>query len=244
MASYPVEIRRCQHIKVNGTQCGSPALRDQQFCFFHQANRPVSVRCYVAGEVHSTGTFELPVLEDAHSIQAAVRQVSQFLLERAIDHKTAGLLLYALQIASSNLKQMQAEKPRPTQVVVEPERVAETPMGMTPWSASGEGHDAEEEAKVPADAPEARRRKTTDDDSPESWRECAASASHLADMRVWLQENSGSTYEELRTMVEEHVISWLQDIGEPVDFGLQAVEPGLPLGTIQACAGVSGYGIG
>jgi hypothetical protein len=34
MSSYP---NRCQHIKINGTQCGSPALRRNRFCFFHKA---------------------------------------------------------------------------------------------------------------------------------------------------------------------------------------------------------------
>jgi hypothetical protein len=32
MSDFP---SRCQHIKVNGTQCGSPALRRHKFCFFH-----------------------------------------------------------------------------------------------------------------------------------------------------------------------------------------------------------------
>jgi hypothetical protein len=41
---------------------------------------------------------------------------------------------------------MQAEKARPTQVVVEPDKAAETPLGMTPWSASGQGHDQDEAA--------------------------------------------------------------------------------------------------
>ena len=35
MSSYPANIRRCQHIKVNGTQCGSPALREEKCCYFH-----------------------------------------------------------------------------------------------------------------------------------------------------------------------------------------------------------------
>ncbi len=37
---------RCQHIKVSGTQCGSPALRSKNFCFYHQQNRPLTVECY------------------------------------------------------------------------------------------------------------------------------------------------------------------------------------------------------
>jgi hypothetical protein len=35
MSLYPESVARCQHIKINGTQCGSPALRREIYCFFH-----------------------------------------------------------------------------------------------------------------------------------------------------------------------------------------------------------------
>ena len=147
MGLYPGEIRRCQHIKTNGTQCGSPALRNQEFCHYHREARPERVE--VCGENGQTcGQVLVPVFEDASSIQAMVRQVAILLLQGKIDSKRAGQVLYALQIASANLKRMEAEKPRPVQVVVDQEKVAETPLGMTPWSAKGEGHDVEEEEFV------------------------------------------------------------------------------------------------
>jgi hypothetical protein len=34
---YDVHIPRCAHIKTNGTQCGSPAVREQRLCFFHDS---------------------------------------------------------------------------------------------------------------------------------------------------------------------------------------------------------------
>jgi hypothetical protein len=43
-------------------------------------------------------------------------------------------------------------KTKPTQVVVEPDKAAETPLGMTPWSATGQGHDRDEAAGGEADA--------------------------------------------------------------------------------------------
>ena len=151
-SSFPAGMARCRHIKTNGTQCGSPALKAQEFCYYHQQNRPRAVELYIDGERYSDGEFMMPVFEDAHSIQTALRQVVTLLLQRRIERKDASLALYALQIASANLKTMQAERAKPTQVVVEPERVAETPLGMTPWSASGQGHDPDEEAD---EAPEA-----------------------------------------------------------------------------------------
>ena len=158
MVSYPVEIRRCQHIKIGGTQCGSPALRGETFCYYHRQYRPLKVECYSDGE-YATGEIVLPEFEDATSIQFVLRQVTQMLLQKRIERKTAGLILYALQIASSNLKRMEAEKPRPTQVVVDPETAAETPIGMTPWSASGKGHDPEEEIR--ADSEKKRTKEPT-----------------------------------------------------------------------------------
>jgi hypothetical protein len=66
--------------------------------------------------------MSLPVFEDAHSLQAVVRQVVGMLLQNRLEKKTAGLMLYGLQIASSNLKRMALEKPQPEQVVTEVEK--------------------------------------------------------------------------------------------------------------------------
>ncbi len=144
MASYPIEIRRCRHVRTNGTQCGSPALKAQELCYYHEQNRPQPVELYLNGEVYADTQIVLPVFEDAHSIRTVIRQVLQLMLTRRIERKDAGLMLYALQIASGNLKTMQAEKAKPTRIVVEPDKTAETPLGMTPWSASGQGHDLED----------------------------------------------------------------------------------------------------
>jgi len=118
---------RCRHIKVNGTQCGSPALRNKNFCFYHQQDRPLTVECYSEGP-YATGEIALPLFEDAHSVQAVIRQVVQMVLQKRLERKTASLLLYALQIASSNLKRMELEKPQPEQVVIDLEKESETPM--------------------------------------------------------------------------------------------------------------------
>ena len=125
---------RCQHIKVSGTQCGSPALRQKSFCFYHQQNRPLKVDCYYKPDEYSTGEIDLPPFEDAHSIQTVIRQVVQMVLQQRLERKTASLLLYAIQIASSSLKRMDQEKPQPAEVVIDPETMetgAETPLEAT-----------------------------------------------------------------------------------------------------------------
>ncbi len=107
MSSYPGE--RCQHVKLGGDRCGAPALRDQKFCRFHNCCRPAQVDVSTSA-AEPAAPFLLPVLEDAASIQLAITQVCEHLLHRRLDAKKAGILLYAMQVASSNLSRLSQEK--------------------------------------------------------------------------------------------------------------------------------------
>jgi len=60
-------------------------------------------------------------------------------LQKRIERKTASLLLYALQIASSNLKRIELEKPQPEQVVTDLEPVTDPHEAwQAPIARSGE----------------------------------------------------------------------------------------------------------
>ncbi|MBZ5687639.1 MAG: hypothetical protein LAP86_21715 [Acidobacteriia bacterium] len=124
MSTYP---NRCQHLKTNGTQCGSPALRRNRFCYFHKRYQEERIRLNVDRRRHGTATFFLPVLEDANSIQMSLMQIVRLLLTGQIEHKTASLLLYALQTASTNLR-LTNFKPRVHEVVLDPRDAAESPL--------------------------------------------------------------------------------------------------------------------
>src|ERR1700675_4597588 len=93
---------RCQHIKTSGTQCGSPAVRDQKFCHFHKECRAKVVTISDKRSDSSPVKVLLPAFEDATSLQLTLRQVTELIMLNRIEPKQAGLLLYALQIASSN----------------------------------------------------------------------------------------------------------------------------------------------
>ena len=121
-----LEALRCRHIKVSGAQCGSPALRNKNFCFYHQ-ERPLMVPCYYEQD-YPLGEINLPLFEDAHSVQSVIRQVVQMVMQKRLERKTASLLLYALQIASSNLKRMELERPQPEQCAVNVETTPETDL--------------------------------------------------------------------------------------------------------------------
>ena len=131
MSLYPESIARCQHLKVNGTQCGSPALRKQRFCYFHKDWRQKRLQINVNIR-REQGAVTLPVLEDANSIQVALMQVMRLLLTAQIEHRTAGLLLYALQTASANIARTTFEPELPTRVVIDRATVARRPIGPPP----------------------------------------------------------------------------------------------------------------
>ncbi|MGC2475926.1 MAG: hypothetical protein WA485_16420 [Candidatus Sulfotelmatobacter sp.] len=139
MASYP---NHCHHIKINGTQCGSPALRRNRFCFFHKRFQDERIKLSADRARRGTATFVLPVLEDANSIQVALMQVMRLLISQQMDHKTASLILYALQTACSNLRQTNF-KPFCHDVVLDPRDVANTPFDSHIWE--DEDFDDEEE---------------------------------------------------------------------------------------------------
>jgi hypothetical protein len=142
--SYSVHIPRCTHIKTNGTQCGSPALRGRRFCFFHKNwhGQRIQLNAQPAPLDHN---FTLPVLEDANAIQVALMQVMQLLLSGQIEHKTAGLLLYALQTAAANLRETRFEPFCHEEVVIDPGSVSETPLDKDVWNASDFEVEEEEE---------------------------------------------------------------------------------------------------
>ena len=147
MSLYPESIARCQHLKVNGTQCGSPALRKQRFCYFHKDWRQKRLQINVNIR-REQGAVTLPVLEDANSIQVALMQVMRLLLTAQIEHRTAGLLLYALQTASANLARTTFEPELPTRVVIDRATVARRPIGATAWStAKDREYDDQDEPK-------------------------------------------------------------------------------------------------
>ena len=131
MSLYPATVKRCQQIKVNGTQCGSPALRDAKHCYYHVRYHWPELEALPNNQQLHT---PLPTLEDANSIQVALAKVIERLILLEIDHKTAALMLYALQTASMNLKRTSLEPQLPTQVVIDRESVANRPLGASAWS--------------------------------------------------------------------------------------------------------------
>jgi hypothetical protein len=118
-------VLRCQHFKVGGTPCGSPALKGQRYCYFHRNHRPRILRRTRMLE-QSAPTISLPILEDANSIQEGIMQVTELLLAGEINPEVARAAVYALRIASSNLANIRFEANRPMDINVADAAVTES----------------------------------------------------------------------------------------------------------------------
>jgi hypothetical protein len=85
---------RCQWVRQDGTSCGSPQMKQHIYCFAHM--QMVEAR---------TLMLMLPVAEDANAIQIGLMQIQKALIEDRISMKKAGLLLYSMQLALTNVGQ-------------------------------------------------------------------------------------------------------------------------------------------
>jgi hypothetical protein len=119
----------CRHIKLNGERCGSPALRDQAFCYFHRtlADRhpkppasdhtptilhPMDPTRELQIAAITQPHLNLPPLEDRESIQLAASIIVGALARNTLDPARAGTLLYGLQVASTNAARLSREPSR------------------------------------------------------------------------------------------------------------------------------------
>src|SRR5271168_2776484 len=95
----------CRHIFTSGKKCQSPALKDQDFCYFHSNTRKRPAPKAEAYEPYSPpqdAAHNLPPLEDADAIQLALSDVVLPLAANRIDARRARILIYGLQVASQN----------------------------------------------------------------------------------------------------------------------------------------------
>jgi hypothetical protein len=124
--------KSCTHIKVTGARCESPALRGEQFCYFHQhAHR--GVRRPSRSRLHP-----IALIESEEAIQASLMEVINGLLRNTIDLKRAELILRALHIAVKNARRTKFDASQPVREIPE---YAAPPAKAVP--------DAETEAATP-----------------------------------------------------------------------------------------------
>jgi len=96
----------CAQRKCDGDPCQSRALRGERFCHYHKVMGMPKINI----DNDPSGHAYLPVFEDAVSIQSAIQDVCEMMLHRRIETKEASILLYAMQVASTNMAHMNGDK--------------------------------------------------------------------------------------------------------------------------------------
>jgi hypothetical protein len=135
------KTRVCTHIKVNGIRCGSPALRKEVFCYFHQ--RMIrGVRTPPKSRLHPIANFE-----DAQAIQASLMEVVNALVRNYIDVPRARLILRALSIAARNASKTQFDRFESEMVKEVPEYPAAAPI-TSPFAIAADDEPAALTAKT------------------------------------------------------------------------------------------------
>ena len=85
---------RCRWIKQGGTTCGSPQMKNHIYCFAHTQMAEAQALA-----------LRLPPPEDANAIQVGLMRIQKALIEDTITTRKAGLLLYSMQLALTNVGQ-------------------------------------------------------------------------------------------------------------------------------------------
>jgi hypothetical protein len=127
-----MDTPNCRHIRINGTRCGSPALRNDSFCYYHSVqhsrhmplNPPVdpalleregitakelrdpAIAELVGYKPASEVMLNLPTIEDRDSLQLALSMVVTALGEHRIKPFQANSLISGLKLAHANLQRM------------------------------------------------------------------------------------------------------------------------------------------
>ena len=99
---------RCQWVRQDGTSCRSPQMKKHIYCFAH-------MQMAEAREL----MLRLPPPEDANAIQVGIMRIQKSLIEGTISTKIAGLLLYSMQLALTNVGQTTFGKAKDEEMVRE-----------------------------------------------------------------------------------------------------------------------------
>jgi hypothetical protein len=183
----------CRHIKINGRRCCSLAMRGKSLCYFHYGMNahhralhppkpeptiihPLNVDAarlqrepllaeYFSPPRPGPLTLDFPALEDRDSIQIALSMLIAALGQDRIDPRRAGTILYGLQVASSNARNLSHNQSRTVRDTVlddaglhlapdeDPEEIAELQQFLADQEAADAAQQAEDDAE---DAEEAK----------------------------------------------------------------------------------------
>jgi len=93
----------CNHRMPDGSFCGSPALRGQRFCYFHNPQQPAQRQLAQNRRRANTLRLNFPPLQTQEDVQIALWEVMNALTDDRMDPARAAALLFGLQQVSIHL---------------------------------------------------------------------------------------------------------------------------------------------
>ena len=98
-------IPTCNHLREDGSYCGSPAMEHRKYCYFHLGERARRLRMARAISRREKWRFELGALDSLASVQIAIQRVGQAVALELLDTRRANTLVRVLSLMSANLRQ-------------------------------------------------------------------------------------------------------------------------------------------
>ncbi len=107
-----MDLPICLFLRPDGTRCGSPAMRNHQYCYHHTTIRKLVPKTDLFG-LHYNGTtgepyghLELPFLDSGEAIQIGFMQPINGVSTGVIAGQRARVMMAALYGAAANLREM------------------------------------------------------------------------------------------------------------------------------------------
>src|ERR1035438_6390765 len=105
-----MQYETCRHVQPDGAYCGSPALRERKYCYYHLIERRRLRRARALRD-NLPYRLEIQSLDNLYAVRAALTDIAQALAAGQLDPRTAGKLLYSIQQVSATnrrIEQMEA----------------------------------------------------------------------------------------------------------------------------------------
>jgi len=211
MTDHENSVPTCDHSRVDGTFCMSPAMHGSPFCYYHTRDRQRRRNFRHAADLTNSPShqsvpqeklsaeimrsLELPDLEDAAALQVCLFTIVRALAYGHIDLRRASLMIRAIRAAILNLRNLRSlgnesiatDDPEPIPPLI-------SPCAPEPWEVGFSSEQSEAPREISSDCHSERSEESAfpchseRDPSPEGLRPDQTSASGL--------ENPGTRNEE------------------------------------------------
>ena len=147
-----MQYETCRHIKEDGAYCGSPALRDRKYCYYHLIQRGRRLRRARALRDNLPYRLEIQSLDNLYAVRDALTDIAQALAAGQLDPGTAGKLLYAIQQVSATnrrIEQMEAAQLAKSSKDAVPQSLSRARRGIpAPLLGDNLGSHADDDSRV------------------------------------------------------------------------------------------------